>query len=301
MEIFSICAQQLRNEGRETWDEEYPTEGLLLADLAEEQVLIASLDDTIVGTITITHDIDIQELGHISWGRETANYIALARLGVDPAFQGRGIGKALFDHADLLAERQGYESIRLDVLRLSQALVDMYQRRGYSIVGEVDYADKSFYVMERVVPERRFYIVDDQSSDEERERLIAVSHAIREIVFRQGQNVPEAIDIDGLDETLEHIILFYGDEPAGCIRLHGMDASTMKFERFAVRDEFRGRGLGNLIFTHAMEYSLSKGYTVLTMHAQYYLFSYYTSLGFVPVGEVFSEAGIDHIEMKYTR
>ncbi len=123
--------------------------------------------------------------------------------------------------------------------------------------------------------------------------------AIRKEVFIFGQNVDPAIDQDGKDSNLEHFIVLYGDEPAGCLRFRPLDSAVVKLERIAILSQFRGVGLGKKLVQAAVEEAGKRGYKKLTMNAQYYLLGYYRNLGFSAVGEPFYEADIKHIKMEY--
>jgi predicted GNAT family N-acyltransferase len=296
MEIIALCTEDLNQRELETWSESYPTEQMIRSDVESRSAYVARLDqsDLVVGTIAVTHDIDIESLPHIRWRYEGENYIGLARLGVDPAYHGLGIGRKLFDYADRLAERLGYESVRLDVLSKSTQLTSMYRRRGFEKLGEVTYQDRIFDVMERLVPQ----VTILQSARREDNRiLITECQKIRRVVFIEGQNVPEEIDLDGHDDEFSHLLLKRGDIPAATMRINTSTAHTYKLERLAVLPEFRNLGYGKKLIQAAIEQARRERIQRVHMHAQYYLKDYYQALGFSILGQPFFEASIKHIEM----
>jgi ribosomal protein S18 acetylase RimI-like enzyme len=78
--------------------------------------LVAELDGAVVGTVMAGYD------GHRGW----INY-----LGVDPATQRRGIGRALMDEAERLLRANGCPKINLQVRTTNTAAIEFYRRIGF--------------------------------------------------------------------------------------------------------------------------------------------------------------------------
>ena len=79
--------------------------------------LVAGADGTIVGTVIAGYD------GHRGW----INY-----LGVDPACQRRGIGRALMDEAERLLRAVGCPKINLQVRNTNAPAIEFYRRIGFA-------------------------------------------------------------------------------------------------------------------------------------------------------------------------
>lgn len=121
---------------------------------------------------------------------------------------------------------------------------------------------------------------------------------IRERVFIKEQRVASEIERDDLDDCSEHIILYYDNDPVGCMRIRQED-NRMKFERLAVLKHARSKGLGKAIMSFAINYARKKKMNEVYMYAQYYLLDFYKKLGFAKRGDIFEEAGMKHIEMYF--
>ncbi len=152
--------------------------------------------------------------------------------------------------------------------------------------------------MEYVTPEIRMITSTKELPDHD--NIIAACHVIRREVFIISQAVPEEIDLDGLDTSCDHILLKFGESDAGCVRMNTSSTDTVKLERLAVLEQYRGYGFGKLLTERVLELCEEHRISTVTMHAQYYLKSYYGALGFTPIGEPFYEADIKHIEMIHT-
>ncbi len=124
-----------------------------------------------------------------------------------------------------------------------------------------------------------------------------LAYAIRFEVFVGEQNVPPEIELDAEDEDAVHIISEEDGKALGCARVI-LENGDAHIGRLAVRREHRGRGIGADICRFIIKYANGIGYNRFWLHAQLHAKGFYERLGFKPVGEIFLEAGIDHIKME---
>jgi predicted GNAT family N-acyltransferase len=122
--------------------------------------------------------------------------------------------------------------------------------------------------------------------------------AIRIAVFQEEQGVDPALESDGKDEISQHLIAYLNQEAVGTARIRYVDNQTAKVERLAVLSTARGNGIGQQIMEKALLIIASKNIPEVIIHAQEYIKALYEKLGFVQVGETFTEAGITHVKMK---
>jgi len=122
--------------------------------------------------------------------------------------------------------------------------------------------------------------------------------AIRHTVFIIGQQVDPAIEMDEFDTTATHILATIGDTPVGTARWRSTPQGT-KLERFAVLDEYRGRGVGRALVEAVLERIDLRQPAYL--NGQLAVMPFYEKLGFVAEGDVFYEANIPHRRMVLTQ
>ncbi len=119
--------------------------------------------------------------------------------------------------------------------------------------------------------------------------------AVREPVFVQEQQVPIALEWDDLDPLCVHVIARdASDRPIGTGRL----TPERKIGRMAVLPEWRGRGVGDALLLALIEEAAQRRWPELRLHAQASAVGFYVRHGFVPCGERFMEAGIEHQSMR---
>ena len=129
--------------------------------------------------------------------------------------------------------------------------------------------------------------------------------AIREVVFIEEQSVPEGIERDAEDARAFHVLAFQGGHAIGTgrlVRLPGPasgDAGTWaQIGRMAVLSAHRKARVGSLLLAALEAEARRQELTGILMHAQLYAIGFYRHHGYEPVGPVFDEAGIDHVEMR---
>lgn len=117
---------------------------------------------------------------------------------------------------------------------------------------------------------------------------------LRRAVFVREQQVPEALEWDGLDQDALHLIAEDADGAAlGTARL----LPTGQIGRMAVAATARRRGIGRRLLLRLLRIAEEEGYPAVFLNAQTAVLPFYAGLGFEPVGEGFVEAGIDHQRM----
>ena len=117
--------------------------------------------------------------------------------------------------------------------------------------------------------------------------------AIRYEVFVEEQNVPEELEIDGLDGEAKHVLAFVDGVPIGTGRI--LDDGHIG--RVAVLKDYRGFGIGKLIMKELIKWAQDITLKKVWLSSQWHVHSFYLDLGFVCVGDIYKEAGIDHIKM----
>ena len=117
--------------------------------------------------------------------------------------------------------------------------------------------------------------------------------AIRYEFFVDEQNVPEELEIDGFDGEAKHVLTFVDGLPIGTGRI----LSDGHSGRVAVLKNYRGLGIGKSIMKELIKCAQDLSLEKVWLSSQWHAHSFYLDLGFVCVGEIYKEAGIDHIKM----
>ena len=121
--------------------------------------------------------------------------------------------------------------------------------------------------------------------------------AIRREVFVGEQNVPENLEIDGMDPSARQFgVRTDGKIIATCrVRLVG---SAAKIERVAVLKDYRNKGVGRVLMKYLLQ-ELGKGGDIqlFKLSSQAQAVPFYEKLGFKTRGGEYMDAGIPHYDM----
>jgi predicted GNAT family N-acyltransferase len=123
---------------------------------------------------------------------------------------------------------------------------------------------------------------------------------IREVVFVVEQEVDPAEEYDEFETTSSHFKALLDGVPAGTARWRFTDKG-IKLERFAVRKEYRGQGVGQALVKAVLDdIQQHPDFTGQTcyLHAQVTAMGLYEKFGFQKEGDLFMECNISHYKMK---
>lgn len=123
-------------------------------------------------------------------------------------------------------------------------------------------------------------------------------NAIRNAVYIGEQECPYDEEYDGNDFAATHLLAYIGDEPVGCLRVRFF-ADFLKFERMAIRKEFR-KSRAAIQLAHAgLKLGQKKGYRHAYAHSQARLVTFWSRFGFRPLegSKPFVFSDYDYVEI----
>jgi predicted GNAT family N-acyltransferase len=120
--------------------------------------------------------------------------------------------------------------------------------------------------------------------------------ALRYEVFCVEQGVSLAEDRDGRDGEALHLVVAQDGEVIGTCRLLA-EGSEVKLGRMAVASAHRGRGLAADLLVEADAQARALRAQRIALAAQLGARALYERAGYAPYGEVFLDAGIEHVMM----
>jgi predicted GNAT family N-acyltransferase len=125
---------------------------------------------------------------------------------------------------------------------------------------------------------------------------VAAALALREEVFCGEQGVSLGEERDGRDEEALHLVVVDDGVVVGTCRLL-VEGTTVKLGRMAVSRTRRGLGLARALITEAEARARALGAKRIELAAQLNAQSLYDRAGYDSYGDVFLDAGIEHVMM----
>ena len=124
--------------------------------------------------------------------------------------------------------------------------------------------------------------------------------AVREQVFCREQGVPREEEIDGLDDSAEHLVALApqgdGERVIATARLL-VSGERAKIGRVAVERDWRRRGIAARMLRLAIRRARERGCRRARLAAQLDAVALYEQAGFAVESDEFEEAGIPHVWM----
>jgi predicted GNAT family N-acyltransferase len=122
--------------------------------------------------------------------------------------------------------------------------------------------------------------------------------AIRNAVYIGEQECPYEEEYDGNDLSSTHLLAYIGDEPVGCLRMRFF-ADFVKFERMAIRKEFRKSRAAILLAQAGLKLAKRKGYSRAYAHSQVRLVYFWRRFGFRPLegSKTFIFSDFEYVEI----
>jgi predicted GNAT family N-acyltransferase len=121
---------------------------------------------------------------------------------------------------------------------------------------------------------------------------------LRVRVFCGEQGVDPSEEMDDLDDESTQVV---GLDETGVIatcRLRDLSDRQWKLERMAVEQRLRGLGVGARLLAGAEREAREHGVAEMVLNAQRQAEPFYAGHGYIAHGDSFTEAGIEHVQMR---
>ncbi|MCI9181647.1 MAG: GNAT family N-acetyltransferase [Acholeplasmatales bacterium] len=118
---------------------------------------------------------------------------------------------------------------------------------------------------------------------------------LRREVFIMEQKVPLELELEADEDKHIHCCLYENDILIAYARVFLSNPTIIS--RVCVKKEYRNLGYGKKIMGYA-EAQIPMRKVEIQLHAQLHAATFYESLGYTSYGRSFSEANIEHINMK---
>lgn len=146
MEIIGQAVESLKKRGVDQWQNGYPNEEAMKADIAKSISYVACLiengEEQIVGTAAISFEPEPTYAGiYDGYWREDAPYVVIHRIATKENMKGRGIAGSLIDYARRLCRMQGVEWMRIDTHRDNLVMQKFLEKQGFVRRGSITLED----------------------------------------------------------------------------------------------------------------------------------------------------------------
>ena len=120
---------------------------------------------------------------------------------------------------------------------------------------------------------------------------------LRTRVFVEEQGVLPSLEMDEFDDIAIHAVAYKCGAIVGTGRLILDTRTDARIGRMAIEASYRRTGIGSAVLSFLENQARTKGIKRISLHAQYYVKTFYSNHGYCQCGDTFTEAGILHVEM----
>jgi len=146
--LFEAAKRAGRLNGTTDWDDTYPNREFIDGDIARGELWVLREDGELLASISLMRE-DFEDELDAGW--TDVNSCILARLCVDPALQGRGVGAEMMRLVTEEAARQGYRATRHLASVKNPTALRLYRKLGYRELRQVYFADTDFIAFEMLL------------------------------------------------------------------------------------------------------------------------------------------------------
>lgn len=137
--ILRQAAQWMMDNGRDQWDEKYPTAESLQTDIDRSEGWVMEVDGKVVGYCAIAlsgePSYDALEGKWLTPGP----YTVVHRMAIDLDWRGHGLAKQFFVQAEQIAHQRGWASVRVDTNHDNAEMLHLIAALGYKPTGKCYY------------------------------------------------------------------------------------------------------------------------------------------------------------------
>jgi GNAT superfamily N-acetyltransferase len=151
LELLRACVTQMQSSGIDQWDDVYPSEATLRADVAAGSLYIAAAAGHPLAGAFVVDQRQEPEYAAVPWRLADAPVGVVHRLMIHPSCQRRGLGRHLMGFAEISARRLGCGAIRLDAFTGNAPSLRLYESLGYRDAGAVRFRKGTFRCFEKAL------------------------------------------------------------------------------------------------------------------------------------------------------
>lgn len=149
--ILKMAVKRMLAEGKRQWDENYPNETHVRADIEKGVGYVLEDEGKVVGYAAVVFtgepayaNIDGQWLSN---GR----YVVVHRLAVSQSVKGKGLGRTFMNAVEDYARSLGIHSFKIDTNFDNAVMVGMLDRLGFTYCGDIKYEKGSRKAFEKLI------------------------------------------------------------------------------------------------------------------------------------------------------
>ena len=137
MPIIANAKALLKADGSPQWQDGYPDEAAITADINNQQSWLLIVDGQVAGTAAqvVGDNADYHEITGTSWQNTTDTYATIHRIALNSAFAGQHLSHYFFSNLISQAYQTGIHNFRIDTHNMNKRMQAIAASFGYQYRG----------------------------------------------------------------------------------------------------------------------------------------------------------------------
>lgn len=133
------------------WDDNYPDESDVEADLANENLFVLCDKGEIIGAVSIEQ---IDDINHLDCWKIHDNTAEFARVAINPKRQGEGLSKILIEGIIEELKSRDIAAIHIAVAKVNLPAQKLYRGFDFNFCGEAFIFGHDYYLCEKIIQKK---------------------------------------------------------------------------------------------------------------------------------------------------
>ncbi len=133
--LYHLVVKDMNSKGLFNWNTAYPA-GKVRGDIEQGNLYIWLENEMVVSALSLDKE-QPEGYENQNWKITNVTFLVVHRLAVLPGMQNQGIGEKVMKDVIRIAAEKSCRTIRLDVFTGNPGAVKLYEKLGYSDVGEI--------------------------------------------------------------------------------------------------------------------------------------------------------------------
>lgn len=151
MTIIADAVGRMLREGKQQWDETYPTSRHIATDIRNGDAYVIESEGSVVayGAVVFTGEEAYESL-QVEWLSDCP-YVVVHRMAVAQTLQGRGLARIFLESTESLARSKGIGSFRIDTNFDNFPMLHLLDKCGFTYCGEIRYSGSARRAYEKLL------------------------------------------------------------------------------------------------------------------------------------------------------
>lgn len=153
MTIIEAAVDRMLAEGKQQWDETYPTVNHIIDDINSGAAHVLLDGDAVVayGAVVFAGEPAYRDIYEGDWLSDGTPYVTVHRLAVAPCMQRRGFASRFLDIVCDMAADMGFRSMRVDTNHDNDRMLRLLADNGFERCGIITYEKGQRIAFEKLI------------------------------------------------------------------------------------------------------------------------------------------------------